>query len=330
MKKVYVLYVAALLSLGQRVDSLSVYAGVSVIDAPKKGQDRASVSSFVVGGKKCTLAGVYDGHGIRGELAAQTAQQTVQQEVENDLSDYEEDGSNISDALYSALSQAALVIKESDDLKPAGTTAVVACVCEDMLHLANVGDSRAVIGRCEDTIFSGEQPILDHGCDNEGEIARLRTSGAKVVVKGCFFHESFNPQLRQDWVCPNFSNECSYAKYLNNNGFLTRYTRSLDGGWYHQNNVTISDPEMSSIELCAATDRFVILASDGVWEELLCDPITNDVAVAIVGDTLDANGYTDDGAQQAAACLAQEAQSRWPSGSADDISVVVLAFNWDE
>lgn len=314
------------------VDSLLVHTGVSVIDSPKKRQDRASVHSFIVQKKKCILAGVYDGHGIHGEGAASAAQQTLKQEVEFNLLWCEEPAGYIEHSLVHGLCEAEKSIKEDQELSCSGTTATVACLYKNMLHVANVGNSRAVIGRFKDGFLSSFQPLPDHSCYNESEAARIGQAGKDIVVSSCARHGSFNTNLDKDWECPqSYESSCCYRRCVNDGGVLTPYTRSLEGCLFSfDDRGIIGDPEATMIKLCRATDRFVILASDGVWNEYLRDPITNNQAVLIVSQVLDEYGYGDDGAQKAASTLAQEAFSRWPSESADDISVVVLALNWDE
>ncbi len=75
----------------------------------------------------------------------------------------------------------------------------------------------------------------------------------------------------------------------------------------------ISEPETLQVEITPA-DKFLVLASDGVWEF-----ITNEEAVAIVGAC--------ETVEEACRQLVEEAHNRWlleEEGVVDDITAVVV------
>ena len=76
----------------------------------------------------------------------------------------------------------------------------------------------------------------------------------------------------------------------------------------------ISEPEVYS-RLLKKEDKFIILASDGLWEF-----ITSKEAVEIVGDLID-TGYS----QNCCDVLVREATTRWSKNdeTIDDITVIV-------
>lgn len=328
MKKIWAIYLACFLSTVQSVESLLIYAGQAIFDAPNKGQDSASIHTFMLDDKECTLAGVYDGHGYNGDIAAETAKDAIVYQVPDILSREDDPLDAVSDSLEAALSQAGLAIKNNDDLLRAGTTAVVACIVENMLHLANVGDSRAVIGYYDDdSNIVSDQPLLDHACDNKSEVTRACNAGGLLKIRGCFNHNMQNCSgSYNDWRCPyRKDGTCLYIQDIDNNGYCSRYTRSLEGGGHEHNGVVTGEPELYSIELSDA-HRFIILASDGVWDEVLSPQISNQEAVEVVSQALDEHGHTNEGAAKAADRLACLARDRVASDAQDDISVVVIAF----
>lgn len=332
MEKTCFLYLIVLLSATVSGGNISVHTGLAVFNTSRKGQDCASVHTFMRDGKPCTLAGVYDGHGLNGEQAAIKARDTIEYKVPHDLSKEGEFLGSLSESLSVAISQAGTDIKRDIDLRFAGTTAVIACIAENVLYLANVGDSRALIGLYDkNSNIIAHQPLPDHGCDNEDEVTRACEAGGKFSIRGCFTHGiSNNTKLYDDWFCPmQDAGGCLLIKVIDNKGYRSRYTRSLEGFGFHHDGVIIGEPELCSIEIGDA-HRFVILASDGVWDETFSRQISNEEAVAIVSQSLDEHGASSQGAQRAAQSLAQEARSRAPLGVLDDISVVVIVFTKED
>ena len=69
-----------------------------------------------------------------------------------------------------------------------GTTAAVAVICNDVLHVANVGDSRVLLAYNEPETSPDlycRQLTVDHDCGNKDELKRLEGLGlnAKAIVK---------------------------------------------------------------------------------------------------------------------------------------------------
>ena len=78
----------------------------------------------------------------------------------------------------------------------------------------------------------------------------------------------------------------------------------------------VAEPSVDGPRLVDEDDRFLIVASDGVWEH-----VSNDEAVMIAAAC--------DGPEEAAEKIADEAKKRWRNeeeGSSDDVTVVVVAF----
>ena len=62
-----------------------------------------------------------------------------------------------------------------------GTTALTALICDDMVHVANVGDSRAVLVR----VGGGVMPLSsDHKPNRRDEVARIVAAGGRVLFNG--------------------------------------------------------------------------------------------------------------------------------------------------
>lgn len=123
--------------------------------------------------------GVLDGHGSNGKLIAHRAKELL---IRN-LKDSRDYPVNKKAALRSACIRThKSIVEGSIDSTLSGTTATLALVSKlNILSLAWLGDSRAVIGRREG---AGKLTCValtsDHNCDDPKEAERIRRMGGKV------------------------------------------------------------------------------------------------------------------------------------------------------
>ena len=135
-------------------------------------EDRHVVHGML-GGENVSLYGVFDGHG--GSQAAQFCKDNVGKAVVKavEFPQHPEE----------ALTEAILGIDE-DYLKQHrddGTTLILAMVQGKKITVANVGDSRAVLVRCDGSV----DPLsYDHKPNSDSEKARIESLGGKVVFWG--------------------------------------------------------------------------------------------------------------------------------------------------
>ncbi|EDQ85896.1 uncharacterized protein MONBRDRAFT_34068 [Monosiga brevicollis MX1] len=126
------------------------------------------------------LAAVMDGHGVNGRKVSGFAESTLGVEI---LESYRQNQA-LSEALVNGIvSTAAKLRKSTIDARESGTTAVVCARTPDgrQLIVANVGDSRCVLGRCLGG--SRYQPIplsRDHKPSDPGERQRIQRAGGYV------------------------------------------------------------------------------------------------------------------------------------------------------
>lgn len=80
------------------------------------------------------------------------------------------------------------------------------------------------------------------------------------------------------------------------------------------------EPELKSINTLTKLDKFIVVASDGLW-----DRIPNDEVTRIVGNLY----YDKRDAEGAANHLMKEATERWQreQGMVDDITIIVVFLN---
>ena len=183
-------------------------------------------------------------------------------------------------------------IDESGDHPLSGCTALVALVDGNTVHVANAGDSRAVLySRCESVSETSNPPLrgtplsTDMTCDGDAtERRRLERLDARLVPLG--------GQLRVE-------GQVVVTRALGDRA-LKRYITAR--------------PQVQTVDLHPRRDRFLVLATDGLWD-VLDEPQTGNILHGTVGV-----------AGLMARRLAQEALQR---GSLDNITVVVACLRDD-
>ncbi|KAJ8339908.1 hypothetical protein SKAU_G00345410 [Synaphobranchus kaupii] len=192
------------------------------------------------------------------------------------------------------ISLEALATLESDPMRSmalqaafSGSTACVAHVDSEGVHVANVGDCRAVLGaREEDGTWSALPLSRDHNALNGAELARLRSghpeSEEATVVEGDRLLGMLVPLRAFGNVRFKWSLELQ-RKVLES----SRDLESLDIYEYTPPNYLTppyleATPELTYHRL-RPEDRFLILASDGLW-----DMLDNEGAVRLVAEHLTA------------------------------------------
>lgn len=181
-----------------------------------------------------------------------------------------------------------------------GSTAVVCLLRGRRLTTAWVGDSKAVLARQEPRGCRAIPLTRDHKPGQAEERARIAAKGGRVERLVDHRGQPVGPDrvwLPTSWV-PGLA-----------------MSRALGDAVAHSVGVS-SEPETSVVDVCAQ-DKFLILASDGVWEFI--DP---QGAVDIVCDCKDA--------EEACRRLVDASWAKWlreEEGVVDDITVVCVKFN---
>uniref|UniRef100_A0A5F5PN82 [Pyruvate dehydrogenase [acetyl-transferring]]-phosphatase 1, mitochondrial n=3 Tax=Equus TaxID=9789 RepID=A0A5F5PN82_HORSE len=167
-----------------------------------------------------------------------------------------------------------------------GATACVAHVDGVDLHVANTGDSRAMLGvQEEDGSWSAVTLSNDHNAQNERELERLKLehpkNEAKSVVKqdrllgllmpfrafgDVKFKWSIDLQKRVIESGPDQLNDNEYTKFIPPNYYTPPYLTAEPEVTYHR---------------LRPQDKFLVLATDGLWETMHRQDV-----VRIVGEYL--------------------------------------------
>ncbi|RXM30096.1 [Pyruvate dehydrogenase [acetyl-transferring]]-phosphatase 2, mitochondrial [Acipenser ruthenus] len=167
----------------------------------------------------------------------------------------------------------------------AGSTACVAHVDNIDLHVANSGDCRAILGVLEEDGCWSSLPLThDHNALNPSELARVRSEHPKseenTVVTGDRLLGLLMPLRAFGDVCFKWSKELQQS--ILESGFDLE---TLDIYHYAPPNYLSPpylnvDPELTYHKL-RPQDKFLILATDGLW-----DMLSNDEAVRLVAEHL--------------------------------------------
>lgn len=194
--------------------------------------------------------------------------------------------------LEMSVKQAASVVEAIDvDLSSSGCTCTCVLVVNRAIYCANVGDSRAVLGRKSCGIWSVCHLSWDHKPEDPVEQQRILDCGGEVTA----------------------GRLGTMRVYVKNEHFPGLAMSRSVGDLLATTVGVTAEPDVSFLRL-NPTDKFVLVASDGLW-----DMVPSIEAVALVGTYLD-QGQPGKSLQ----ALIHLAQSRWlKRGRADDISVIL-------
>jgi protein phosphatase 2C family protein 2/3 len=240
--------------------------------------------------------GLYDGHG--GALAAKAAAEgfntrygTLLKPIHQRLLQTISAGRyRFIDAFLSFDAE----FRESGD--DSGTTAVAALVDteryhnKDVLYIGWVGDSRAILVNNSGKVV---YETRDHKIDEPSEAARLKNVGAVISRQGI-------PRI---------------AGLAIPRALGDRSVKNQARWQAYGDEVIIAEPDVERIDL-TPEHQFLILACDGVW-----DVMSSQVAATLVHSELQ-KGMTLHAAAQRVRDMA------YNRGSNDNISVMVVRFNW--
>jgi serine/threonine protein phosphatase PrpC len=285
----------------------------------KPNQDSLFISSFpsnLGSQEEMLLFGVLDGHGEYGTDCAVFSRDMIKSLISKHPRLQSEPGKVIHDAIIST--NMALHGSPIDD-SLSGTTVCTAILQGRKLTVGNVGDSRMVLA-VQDKDDKEKLVAFDVTHDQtpfrRDEQNRVITAGARVMTL-----EQLEGRKDPNVQCWTVEAECDGdpPRIWAVNGLYpgTAFTRSVGDSIAEQIGV-IADPELTTVEL-DGSHKFAILATDGLWEFVSSQHAVD--IVANLGDSYDA-----------VVALNALAYQRWmdTEGRTDDISILVMFFDYDE
>eukprot|EP00727_Mastigamoeba_balamuthi_P005533 m51a1_g16 hypothetical protein (287) ;mRNA; f:82410-83796 len=250
------------------------------------------------------FAGVFDGHS--GPRAADYARK----HLARDLAAHDLFGRDMRAAMAEAM--AAVDRRFLAKLADGGSTAVMAVAAPVApaaparwrLSVGNAGDSRCVLGTREGAAVAMS---ADHKPDAPGERARIEASGHTV-------EEQVVLEAGKRVKIARIDGQVACSRGLGDADFK-------DYGLEPAEQAISCVPDVRERDLDAATDWFLILGCDGLW-----DVVSSEDAVKYVAARLPKGPATNADAESAAKALVVYATKE--HGSADNTTAVVVVFNW--
>lgn len=262
----------------------------------KINQDRGCMAYPYNGSYNEAIFLVLDGHGEAGDKISEF----VMRQIIVSLEKHEDLHSDPIKALKDTFTKTNIALMATKiPFMKSGTTCVGAYIRGSKMYVANVGDSRAVMANDSGNgVLKAKDLSKDHKPDDPIERKRIEEWGGYVMDPP---EEGLSARVYLD---PEFT--------------MIGLAMARSIGDYAVKEVgVIAEPDVEEYDL-NPSDRFMILASDGVWEF-----ISSQEAVDIVNDQIEFGCH--------AACeeLIQVAATRWAEEEGDyrdDITAVVVQF----
>lgn len=179
-----------------------------------------------------------------------------------------------------------------------------------MWQIANLGDSRVVLGRRNKDKITAIQLSDDHKPDRPDERKRITQSGGRVACRQAVLAHGYKGAM----AIPMGPTRVWY--HFRGETLGLAMSRSLGDSIAHQHGVS-ADPEITEQPITDG-DEFLILATDGLW-----DVVDNTQAVNMVETVARQPGWDT---LEAASLLCKFARNRWERASPmiDDITCMVV------
>jgi serine/threonine protein phosphatase PrpC len=223
---------------------------------------------------KSLLLGVFDGHGEYGDNCSQFVAERIaslftsaRHATPNDLDQ----------AFATAYEQINLQLHADGDIDDqlSGTTACVALIEEGSCWIANCGDTRAIVGQLtKDGTITAKNLSVDQTPIREDECHRLQESGAVVMTLAERYGTEDNDPSTDPprvWRPGRYEGGCAFSRSI--------------GDSVAESVGVICNPEVTKKEL-RPHDKFICVASDGVWEFLESQVVTDIIAPLLDQDPI--------------------------------------------
>ncbi|KAJ3225274.1 hypothetical protein HDU81_008046 [Chytriomyces hyalinus] len=255
--------------MGGKEDDQNTFYGATTDKGRRETQqdEQLIVENLFEGHPRASLFAVFDGHGTDGAKVSAFVKKTFPRILRESKAQLTGSSKEAATALKSAFATVNELIKENQaiDAYMSGTTATLLIFFEEdrRVLVANLGDSRIIMGRLEGDETVPVQITTDHTCANAEEMDRVVKSGGRIdqmltdeggdgplrIYKGTLPYPGKKQQIR------------------------LVVTRSL-GDTCAERLGVLCEPEVIDREL-SKNDRFFVLASDGLWDGLDLDQVVH-------------------------------------------------------
>ena len=295
----------------QKIETLS-QVGFSGPGVKKYNQDNYFIFKNLNDEQDTFYIGVCDGHGLVGHDVSKFLITHLPHNLNNELkktNKYIKDKNNLYKVLKDVFinTNKSLCQTPAIDTKFSGSTCVTIILTKNKIISANAGDSRAVLGRFDSAQNKWISLDLsrDHKPNDKDESERILKKGGRI--------EAYKDEHGGDLGPPRV-----WLQHEDIPGLAM--SRSF-GDEVAASVGTISEPEIKEFDL-TADDRFIVIASDGIWEF-----ISSEECINIVGGY-----YRKKDLKGCLKYLLNESSKRWIKEEEviDDITAVILFFEEEE
>ncbi|KAH9620931.1 hypothetical protein KSS87_010172 [Heliosperma pusillum] len=266
------------------------------------------------------FCGVYDGHGLNGHMVSKVVRNQLPSLILHQRKFMEWDDAFVTS--FKAMDEEIGLLLDNLDLTFSGSTAVVVVKQGDDLAIANLGDSRAVLGKLTENGIQATPLTVDLKPGVAVEAERITKANGRVFA---LEHEK---HIERVWLPKDNIPGLAMSRAF--------------GDFDMKSHGIIATPVVSHHRL-SSDDLFVVLATDGTSSVLgtntesrttqnesyhkpdhliLWDVLSNDEVVSIV--------WSSKNKEMAAKTLVEEAAAAWkskfPKAKVDDCTVVCMFF----
>ncbi|PAA49167.1 hypothetical protein BOX15_Mlig030750g1, partial [Macrostomum lignano] len=180
----------------------------------------------------------------------------------------------------------------------------------DRLHVLHVGDCAAVLGRCHDQLWYAHKLTEEHRADNPAELERLMRSHPVSERDFLVRYDRLLGELMPLRAFGDIRYKWS-ADLLRTAGRLLQLPATYNPvpQYYYTPPYLTAEPDFATQQI-TGDDRFLILASDGLWDHLPPED-----AVAIVGAAIDSGAFGIGGGGGSSGSDAEEVTESGRSGA---------------
>lgn len=239
----------------------------------KNNQDAFKVVRNFNGVADHLLLGVFDGHGQDGDGVSYFVRDNIEDELREQMAKHPEDFEKAYTQCFITLNND--VKQQEFDAVNSGTTAITVFFHGPEMTVANIGDSRAIVGEQKAERVMAYSLSIDQTPYRKDERERCKAAGAAVMSLDQM--EGFAP-MHENWGL-NLGEETDDGGdpprlWVKGQGYPgCAFTRSIGDDMAESVGV-VAEPELL-VKTLGPKDVFVCLASDGVWEFLTNQTVTD-------------------------------------------------------